>query len=143
MAQPEDSIYMHRSLELASEAGMSEILAWRLAPLRNLCGVSFPGWINDFIDKWYHPDSISKFVFFLKSPKGNPPLDRAGSYRHLISDIPGIHRKFLFILGDLFPTISFMKERYKCRSTWKVLIHYPKRFGKILWLFAPKTPDKF
>jgi hypothetical protein len=130
-----DEIINYDLLTYASQAGMFEILAWRLEPLRDLWGVSFPGWIDDFIDRCYNPDSINKFIFFLKSPKDNPPLDKARFYRHIISDIPGLHRKFLYLLGDVFPSVSFMKKRYKCTNTWKVLLYYPSRIGKILWLF--------
>jgi hypothetical protein len=130
-----DEIINYDLLTLASQAGMSEILAWRLEPLRDLWGIPFPAWIDDFIDRWYNPDSINKFVFFLKSPKGNPPIDKSGFYRSIIGDIPGIHRKFLFLLGDIFPSVSFMKKRYGCSSTWKVLFYYPHRIGKIWWVF--------
>ena len=130
-----DEIINYDLLTYASQAEMLEILACRLEPLRDLWGISFPGWIDDFIDKWHNPDSINKFIFFLKSPKDNPPLDKARFYRHAISDIPGFHRKVLFLLGDIFPSVSFMKKRYNCTSTWKVLLFYPKRVGKILWLF--------
>jgi hypothetical protein len=130
-----DEIINYDLLTLASQAGMSEILAWRLEPLRDLWGIPFPAWIDDFIDRWYNPDSINKFVFFLKSPKDNPPIDKSGFYRSIIGDIPGIHRKFLFLLGDIFPSVSFMKKRYGCSSTWKVLFYYPHRIGKIWWLF--------
>ena len=71
-----DEIINYDLLTYASQAGMSEILAWRLEPLRDLWGISFPEWIDEFIDKWYNPDSINKFIFFLKSPKDNPPVDR-------------------------------------------------------------------
>jgi hypothetical protein len=127
-------ILNYNLLKCASDAGMSEILAWHLEPLRDIWGVSFPGWLNDFIDKWHNEDFIDRFFFFLRSPKNNPPGDKAGFYRHILADIPGFHRKFLFILGDLFPTVSFMKNRYKCKSTWKVLLYYPHRLGKVLWL---------
>ncbi|TAL62377.1 MAG: hypothetical protein EPN88_13370 [Bacteroidetes bacterium] len=130
-----DEILNYDLLTYASQAGISEILAWRLEPIRDLWGISFPTWINDFINRWHNPESINKFIFFLKSPKDNPPLDEAGFYRHVVSDIPGIHRKFLFILGDIFPSISFMKNRYKCSGSWKVLFYYPHRIGKLLWLF--------
>ncbi|MDO9581345.1 MAG: nucleotidyltransferase family protein, partial [Bacteroidales bacterium] len=116
-----NEIINHDLLTYASQAGMSEILAWHLEPLRDLWGVTFPGWIDDFIKGWYDPDSINKFIFFLKSPKNNPPLDKPSAYRHKISEIPGVHRKFLYLLGDLFPTFSFMKKRYHCTSKWKVL----------------------
>jgi hypothetical protein len=127
-------ILNYNLLKCASDAGMSEILAWHLEPLRDVWGISFPGWLNDFIDKWHNEDFIDRFFFFLRSPKNNPPGDKAGFYRHILADIPGFHRKFLFILGDLFPTVSFMKNRYKCKSTWKVLLYYPHRLGKVLWL---------
>jgi len=130
-----EEIINYDLLTHAACAGMSEILAWRLGPLRDLWGIPFPAWIDDFIDKWYNPDSINRFIFFLKSPKGNPPLDKARYYRQILRDIPGIHNRFLFVLGDLLPTISFMKNRYECTSTLKVLLFYPHRFGKVLWLF--------
>jgi hypothetical protein len=129
-----DEIINYNLLTYASEAGMSEILAWRLEPLRDLWGVSFPGWIDDFIDRWYDPDSINKFIFFLKSPKNNTPPDKSLFYRDMIKDIPGIHRRFLFVLGDIFPSFGFMKKRYDCTSTCKALLFYPHRFGKIWWL---------
>lgn len=130
-----DEIINNDLLKYASEGDMSEILAVHLGPLRDMWGVTFPERINDFIDKWYNEDSINKFVFFLGSPKDNPAVEKARFYRHIISDIPGFHRKFLYVLGDLFPTVRFMKNRYRCNSTWKVLFYYPHRIGKVLWLF--------
>lgn len=131
----DDEILNYDLLEYASGAGMSEILASRLDSLRVIWTISFPDWVNDFIDKWSAKDSIDRFLFFLRSPKDNPPNDKPGFYRQIIRDIPGFHRKIIYILGDLFPSLSFMKDRYKCKSTWKVLLYYPHRAGKILWLF--------
>jgi hypothetical protein len=131
-----DEIINNDLLKYASEAGMTEILAWHLEPLRDMWGIGFPEWLNEFIDKWNSPDFSNKFIFFLRSPKDNPPDDKAGFYRQIVREIPGIHRKFLYVLGDLFPSIAFMKNRYKCKSAWKVLIYYPHRLGKIMWLFG-------
>ena len=121
-------------IEYAKKAGMSQMLAWKLEPLRDLWGISFPEWINEFINKWYNPDSINKFIFFLKSPKDNPPSDKAKYYRYHLSEIPGIHRKILFLLGDLFPTIRFMKKRYNLSKSWQAIFYYPLRFGKLWYL---------
>jgi hypothetical protein len=122
-------------LKYAMQAGITNILAWKLEPLRDLWGLSFPDWINDFIDKWFKPDSINKFVFFLKSPKNNKPEMPGHVYRSNIKEIPGLHRKILFVLGDLFPTISFMKNRYGCKSGLAAFFYYPLRIGKLIWLF--------
>lgn len=123
-------------LNLATESGMQEILANHLEPLRLFWEISFPGWMNEFITKNLKPDSLNKFLFFLKSPKDNPSLDKPGFYRHVITDIPGFHRKLLFVLGDIFPSVSFMKNRYKCTSTMRVLMYYPHRIGKLWWLIG-------
>jgi len=130
-----DEIINYDLLTFASGAGMSEILAWRLELLRDLWGINFPEWINDFINRWSNPDSINKFFFFLRSPKDNPTPDKPKFYRGLINNIPGIHRKILFLTGDIFPSVTFMKKRYKCQRIWRVLFYYPHRLGKIFWLF--------
>lgn len=121
-------------IKLASESGMQEILANHLEPLRIFWEIPFPDLINDFISKNLNVSCLDKFLFFLKSPKENPSIDKSRFYRHVISDIPGFHRKILFVLGDIFPSVRFMKNRYKCSSTLKVLMYYPHRIGKLWWL---------
>jgi hypothetical protein len=124
-----DEILNYDLLTYANQAGMSKILARRLEPLRDLWGISFPGWINEFIDKWYHPDSINKFIFFLKSPRDNPPMGKSQKFLNNLRDIKGIHRKTLYILGEIFPSIDFMKKRYNCKSSFTALLHYPVRWS--------------
>lgn len=129
-----DEIINSNLIDLAIRADMCEILAWRLEPLRDLWGISFPSWLNDFINKWYNPDSINRFISFLKSPKGNTSPDRAEIFRQRLSEVNGIHRKFLFVFGDLFPTMAFMKKRYNCKNKITALLYYPHRFGKLIYL---------
>jgi hypothetical protein len=130
-----DEIFNHDLLKLADRAEMSEILANHLRPLRDFWGISFPDWLSDFTNNLSNEDSLKKFIFFLGSPKDNPLLEKHNIYRQIIKDIPGLHRKFLYVLGDIFPSLSFMKNRYGCESTLKVLMYYPHRLGKISWLF--------
>jgi hypothetical protein len=122
-------------LRLSDEAGMNRILADRLLALREYWKIEFPGWMNEFIDKNKSEEAASRFIFFLNSPKNNIIPDRSHSYRPLLNEIPGFHRKIIYVAGDLFPTLSFMKKRYNCTSAWKAILHYPHRFGKLLWLF--------
>jgi hypothetical protein len=134
LGERRDEIINLKLIDLAMQAGMEEVLAWKLEPLRDLWGLSFPGWLDDFIDKNYNPSSINKFVFFLSSPKNNPPGDRPLLYRQRVLEVPGFHRKLLFVLGDIFPSLIFMKKRYGCKSTLKALLYYPHRFGKLWYL---------
>ena len=136
-----DQIINYDLLELVSKAGMSDILAWKLESLRDFWDMSFPDWVNDFIDKRRHPDTINRFLFFLKNPKNNPPLDKAFVYREIVREIPGLHRKLLLIIGDIFPSITFMKKRYNC-SKLKAIMYYPARLGKLWWLMLRRRPVK-
>jgi hypothetical protein len=129
-----DQIIDFDLLELVTKAGMSDILAWKLQLLRDFWGLALPGWINEFIEERYHPDTVNRFVFFLKHPKHNPPLNKAFLYRQIVKDIPGLYRKILFLTGDIFPSFTFMKKRYNCNSNLEALIHYPPRIGKVWWL---------
>ena len=137
-----DEIINYDLLTYATRAGMSQVLAWRLEPLRDLWGFQFPVWINELIDKWYNPDSINKFVYFLKSPKGNPSPDSGEVFRQNLKEVRVIHRKILYVIGDLFPTTGFMKTRYKCRSWLKAMLYYPHRWGKLLYLFRGNKSRK-
>lgn len=130
-----DTIINHDLIIYADQADMRETLATHLEILREMWAFSFPDWINEYINENSDKSFLNKFVFFLKSPKGNSPSEKSKFYAHILSDIPGIMSKLIYLLGDLFPTFTFMKKRYSCNSNWKVLLYYPHRLGKILWLF--------
>jgi hypothetical protein len=135
-----DQILTPGLLTSAFEPGMTDILGNKLELLRDIWGIKFPGIFNEFINKYHNPQSINKFRFFLKSPKSKALSGGSDFYRQIIKDIPGIHRKLIYILGDIFPSVSFMKKRYKCKSILKVFLFYPHRTGKIIWLLKSLLP---
>jgi hypothetical protein len=118
----------------AEQAGLLKVLAWKLELLRDLWEISFPDRVDNYIDKWHNPDSLNKFVFFLKSPKNNKPERPGHAYRNSLREVPGIHRKLLYLLGDIFPTFTFMRKRYDCKSNLTAIFCYPLRLGKLFWL---------
>jgi hypothetical protein len=70
---------------------------------------------------------------FISDPKqGKMRQYRIEAYRSAVKNIPARHR-LRFIAGDIFPSMAWMKKRYKC-SGFKLLLRYPKRAGKLLWL---------
>ena len=47
-------------------------------------------------------------------------------------------KRVIFIAGDMFPSVEFMKRRYGCRTALKALLFYPHRLGKLLWILGVK-----
>jgi hypothetical protein len=129
-----EEIINSKLITLAAQSGLSEILANKLELLRDIWEISFPEPVNGFIEQWKNPDSFKKFVRFLKTPKKNSLTGNKFVYRKTIREIPGIHRKVLYVTGDILPTLTFMKKRYNCSSKLKAVFYYPHRLGKILWL---------
>jgi len=70
---------------------------------------------------------------FISNPmQGNKAEFRKAAYKAIICSIAPKHR-LRFLLGDTFPSISWMKKRYKCKGP-KAMIYYPQRIGKLFWL---------
>ena len=70
---------------------------------------------------------------FISDPKqSHKPEFRKAAYKANLSLMPKWQRP-LYILGDTFPSVEWMKKRYNCN--WlKLLIFYPVRISKLLWL---------
>ena len=71
---------------------------------------------------------------FVSNPFLSNELDfRKARYRENIRSIQPKYR-LRYILGDLFPSVQWMKERHGCGG-FRVLLFYPRRLGKLWWLF--------
>ena len=136
-----DEILNTEIIEKAKNAGLTEILASRLLVLKKFWSIKFPDMINSFVDEYGKKDFNDIFLFFIKSPKENKINDNALLYRHQIGEVNGCFRKVLFVLGDLFPSLSFMKNRYNCDNKFIAIFYYPHRLGK-LWYLIKLQRDK-
>jgi len=70
--------------------------------------------------------------FLLNPHQSNKLKYRKAAYKENINSIPPGHR-FRFILGDIFPSVRWMKKRYNCNGI-EAFIHYSVRMGKLGWL---------
>ena len=70
--------------------------------------------------------------FLLQPDRKNISGYRQAAYRDRVKFISPEYR-LPFLLGDIFPSVEWMKERYKCGSL-KAMIYYPHRLGKLWWL---------
>lgn len=70
---------------------------------------------------------------FILNPDQKLNLEfRKSAYKNKVLFID-LKFRWIYILGDVFPSIRWMKERYNCNAI-KALLFYPLRFGKLLWL---------
>ena len=57
---------------------------------------------------------------------------RKAAYKVNLGSIPK-NQRFRYLLGDIFPSIKWMKERYRCNGV-KAIFYYPHRIEKLMWL---------
>lgn len=84
--------------------------------------------------KLLDPDNPLEFPeSFINEPlqKSNPGF-RKESYRNAFKAIP-VRYRLRFLVGDIFPTLVWMKERYGCGGM-RAVLRYPMRLWKLLWL---------
>ena len=75
---------------------------------------------------------------FISDPIQENKLEfRKALYKTTVSSVSSKYR-LRFILGDIFPSFKWMKDRYKC-NFFNALLRYPFRIGKFMWLVDSKT----
>jgi hypothetical protein len=70
---------------------------------------------------------------FVQNPFRNEEFEyRKFTFRSAVRSVP-IRYRFRFVIGDIFPSIKWMRERYGCGALGAVM-RYPMRVGKLGWL---------
>lgn len=77
-----------------------------------------------------------RFMHDLMHPGSVVPLSQREMFKRNLKSLKSPGKKLIFILGDIFPSVGFMKNRYGCRSTLKALLFYPHRLGKLAWVLG-------
>lgn len=80
------------------------------------------------------PGSAPPFPYkFLNNPnQSSEKKFRMATYRAHFKALPG-KIKFRYLLGDIFPSLRWMKQRHGCGWV-RALLYYPRRLGKLIWL---------
>ncbi|MBE9512262.1 MAG: nucleotidyltransferase family protein, partial [Bacteroidetes bacterium] len=119
----------------AEAAGLEEILASKLFLLKHYWGIFIHPALETLIKEKTPANTTQLFKTFLSQPKGHPSQhSRAHNYRQTIRQIQGFHRKVIFIIGDIFPSLRFMQTRYRTKTRLGAILCYPQRLGKLLYL---------
>jgi hypothetical protein len=115
----------------ARDAGLEPELQEIFSLLTMFWGVSFedvPGVVRVNAGRSAVSD---RFIKFLRNPENYPGTERSDPLFSPLKEIPGLFWKTLFLAGYIFPSITFMKFRYHCRTGAAALIRYPARWGGI------------
>jgi hypothetical protein len=80
-----------------------------------------------------------RFMHDLMYPGQITPESQHEMFTRNLNSMKGFRKKLIFIAGDVFPSVDFMKRRYGCQSTLSALLHYPHRLGKLIWIFSPES----
>jgi hypothetical protein len=72
---------------------------------------------------------------FISAPNQKNKIQyRKATYKAWVASVNTKH-KLKFIVGDVFPSVKWMKKKYKCNGM-KVWIYYVRRMAKLLWLIG-------
>ena len=78
-------------------------------------------------------NQISVPDHFISEPiQENKPKFRNKAFKRTLYSIDSKHR-LQFLIGDIFPSLEWMKKRYGC-SGLRAVFYYPQRIGKLFWL---------
>ncbi len=119
-------------LDLANKYGLADLLFEKFYILHLLWGMPLPD--DTFkslsgLQKQKAEENIQKFI---SKPKGNKVKGKGKAYRKTIRNIPGLTNKLRYVIGDLFPTVDFMRERYKVNSSLMALSILPTTLSKTI-----------
>ncbi len=78
----------------------------------------------------------ARFMHNLMHPGAVESISQREMFTRNLAALKSPGKKLIFILGDIFPSVGFMKRRYGCRSTLKAVLFYPHRLGKLGWIFG-------
>ncbi|HPJ06377.1 MAG: nucleotidyltransferase family protein [Bacteroidales bacterium] len=79
---------------------------------------------------------IARFMRDLMHPGAVESISQREMFTRNLEALRSPGKKLIFILGDIFPSVGFMKRRYGCRSTLKAVLFYPHRLGKLGWILG-------
>ncbi|MBP8960592.1 MAG: nucleotidyltransferase family protein [Bacteroidales bacterium] len=119
--------------DISSEAGIEKALNEKLFILKIFWNIELPVIYENHISSSVDEEkTINNFIMFLCSPRNNIPRQHKQNLLQPLKEIHSLKDKIYFIAGYLFPSLTFMKYRYKTSSALKAIFYYPVRWAKLL-----------
>jgi hypothetical protein len=118
----------------SSQAGIENEVREVLSVVSGAWGIQVPHEMR--LNPEQEKEAVKTFIQRILHPGLVKPVSQREFFRRNLKSIRGVRKKLIFIAGDLFPSVGFMKRRYGCRTTMQALLYYPHRFGKISWILG-------
>ena len=130
-----DEIQKAALFEEAEQIGILDILMEKLFIINTFWGDELSWTVKNMIKGEGAENIIERFREFIENPKNNTPsISKGEIYRDNIKSIKGLRRRVIFVTGDIFPSVEFMKQRYNKKIAMAVQPMIFRRMGKMLWL---------
>jgi len=120
----------------AAQAGIEAEVRVILTVMKRAWGLELPAEMEARTEE--EQKMAGRFMHDLIFPGMITPESQREMFTRNLHSMKGLRKKLIFIAGDLFPSVDFLKRRYGCRSTLSALLHYPHRLGKLIWIFSPE-----
>lgn len=118
----------------AEEAGIREETSAVLTVMERVWGVELPEGMA--AESSAAGAIVARFMHRLAHPGSAESLSQREFFMRNLKSLRGPRKKLIFILGDIFPSVGFMKRRYNCRTKVAAFLFYPHRLGKIPWILG-------
>jgi len=115
----------------AKEAGLESETRIVLTVMEQVWGISIMPELKESGN-----DRASGFMNDLMHPGSVVPISQREFFARNLKSLKSPGKRLIFILGDIFPSIGFMKRRYGCRTAVRALLFYPHRLGKLAWILG-------
>ncbi len=118
----------------AEEAGIQKEARIVMTVMEQVWGVAVPG-----VMRARTPDEEAKagrFMHDLMHPGAVESISQREMFNRNLASLKSFRKKAIFIIGDIFPSVGFMKRRYGCNSAAGAVLRYPHRLGKIAWILG-------
>jgi hypothetical protein len=116
------------------QAGIEMEVREVLSVVSEAWGILVPGDLK--LSHGQDKEAAKEFIQRIMHPGLVKPVSQREIFQRNLNSLKGLRKKLIFIAGDLFPSVGFMKRRYGCRTTRQTLLYYPHRLGKISWILG-------
>jgi hypothetical protein len=128
-----------RATEFIALTGLDDSLSEKLFLLQSFWDIEIPAEGSLKMNEAEQGKVSERFIQFIRHPKDMRNDEKPDSLLKPLREFEGLWPKVLFITGYLFPSIKFMKYRYKLNSGFAAILYYPVRWYKMLSLIFTRS----